>query len=257
MSEFFDVKVATLVQHFAIQFPSFSLKKLRESGSEFDGTLYGFFSEMLHGLYLSDNLVELRRRIKDLPLFPIENDVTPFLFEWGGALYESGVTREAGALSADYMSVFVRDVFHLDDDYGETSDLGVLWSVAVEALPVNRRRFLALCFYYLITSNFTLASAEFTPYMRTVESFFKIRSYLLLGDDYPAEFELDDVDFSNLKSLFQASELHLLKALTAAGGVAQSVEREDLESGIVNTVTRGELEEKTKRKKYTRRVPLE
>ena len=200
---------------------------------------------------LASDSRSLRLALEGEVSFYIQKDINDFLKDWFFELEELAYTKDTEQAIIDFLYNSNRQAFYGESGFYSLRDLESLWAHSPQD-NVKRSRFIALMIFYVLTR---IVDKEDTlsKYTEAVELFFALRDYLLCDGMLPTigTETLSQFDLVELKSLASTQELLLLKTLTAGGGVAAALQREDLEGKIPNTI------KETKEKRYNRIEKLE
>lgn len=248
------IRVGALIAHLLPYYQALDLGEVFASDSEFDKRMKEYFTDIFNVMEEADDIGEVANHITSQPMFKIDTDITDLLYAWSGQLVKTLKDRDGMQLSLDYLVRYNRQVFDFYRDNVALYDVGLLWGIS-ENLTIEARRFLALSIFYLLTKAYSADVDTMKDKLKAVEAFFYIRDYIVNDADYPTEYLDDEFETLELKSLMTHQELHLssyLKTMTAAGAVASSIQREDLEGG-----KRRSKQESSKPRKYNRIERLE
>lgn len=250
-----NLRVSTIAELISRKYSSIDLDLALEDEGDFGLTAKRIFTTLFTAAEEEETYADLQNAIQEQTLFRIDVDVNPLLKEWTSELSQRLKEPDALQVANDYLVRYNPVIFKVYEENVSLDHLKTIWAAA-DALPTPERRFFALLIMYLLTKQFASDPEKFRTKLKTVEAFFHIRNYLVNDGDYPVSFLEAEFEDLELKSIISHQELLVLseaKTLTAAGGVASAIQREDLEGKIANTIER----EKAEKKKYNRVEKLE
>lgn len=248
------IRIASIIQFFQEKASVIDLGNIFDDEDELDSSVKEYIYQILTPLRTSESFHETLDNYMEMPVFSIYKDINDTLQEWTDALYKEPVHLDANDNVNVILKKFSPTVFNLYEDNVAISELMQAW-ITAQALSMPKKRFLAFTILYVLTKAFGTKEDVYDKYIKAFDTFFKLKNYLLHDEEYPEDMLDIDVEIVDIDTgIFEMYEIQILKTITAASGVAQSMEREDLEGKKTET---GIVLEKSKKKKYPRIEKLE
>lgn len=200
------------------------------------------------------------------------NEFNSLLSDWTNDLFEAFDPAQETKRSTDFISQLNDFLAASTKETLDSRVVFLFWDAACQRFVRDEAKLRGIALFLMaIMSKILLEEVhEDAPAvgdkLRVVEGFYSLKRFLV--NDLTFEEINDSIGLPFdwlLKSLFSFDEVAVVKALTAASAPAQTLEREDVEHGIVNVAlqhadkqTKEKFYNKEKeKKKIRRREPLE
>lgn len=262
-----DYIISSCIYTIRKKYSSIDIHNIMQKQTFLQKTLLEYFESITQLSKQANTATDLQISLANLETFAIEADIEIEIDQWVAKLVSNIKDGDVHDHVNTYLCLYNKNYFDMFTNKISMDGIASIWS-ASSIVKASKRRFLAMLILYFLTRAFAKNIKEFSSELQSVEGYFVIRNYLLYGNVYDLMFydinsneqfeqPLDLLKLETLKSMFTLQELSLLstsleqKAITAAGGIAQSIEREDLEG------SKKKKNKKSVKKRYNRIEKLE